>query len=72
MEGRDGWRKLEGEEEKYGIVGISVIRRSRKWFYDERMKQKKAMLGSNSTNGNGEGGRLAVAQAAALSRGEDT
>lgn len=45
MEWRDGGRKLEGEEEKYGIVGISVIRRSRKWFYDERMKQKKAMAG---------------------------
>lgn len=29
------------------------------------------MLESNSTNGNGEGGRLAVAQAAALSRGEE-
>lgn len=30
------------------------------------------MLGLNSTNGSGEGGRLAVAQAAALSRVEDT
>lgn len=30
------------------------------------------MLGLNSTNGSGESGRLAVAQAAALSRVEDT